>query len=379
MSKTKGNVIDPIDIIERFGTDAVRFTLASHGLARHRHRLLRSPHRRLPRLRQQNLERRPLPLHEHRPRPRSRLQSHHRLTSAPHLSLETLDLPEHTPLETRWIFARLHAVSAEVDRALTDYRFDEAANAIYQFFWGELCDWYLELVKLRLDFPETTHQIHHNDTTALTLAALTGVFEAALRLLSPLHALPHRRDLARPLRRRSRPQNPSPSPATRRPPTSPPTPSPPRNGRPCRTSSSPSAPCAKNSASPKRNPPPSALHASNRVIALADANQDMLARMARVSSIEFAADPLSGTNARSTADFDVAVIYERQIDIPAERERLTKDLAKYEKGLAAAESSSATKPSWPKPPPTSSKACANNTPKPSILYDKTKAALDALN
>ncbi len=77
MSKTKGNVINPIDIIERFGTDAVRFTLASHGLARHRHRLLRSPHRRLPRLRQQNLERRPLPLHEHRPRPRRRLQNNH--------------------------------------------------------------------------------------------------------------------------------------------------------------------------------------------------------------------------------------------------------------------------------------------------------------
>src|SRR6202023_3859916 len=62
------------------------------------------------------------------------------------------ELPADTPLETRWIFDRLNAVSTAVDRALADYRFDEAANAIYQFFWGELCDWYLELVKLRLNF-----------------------------------------------------------------------------------------------------------------------------------------------------------------------------------------------------------------------------------
>ena len=46
---------------------------------------------------------------------------------------------------------------------------------------------------------------------------------------------------------------------------------------------------------------------------------------------------LSGSNARATANFDVAVVYERQIDVAAERERLTKDLAKFEKGLAAAE------------------------------------------
>ncbi len=54
------------------------------------------------------------------------------------------ELPSETPLETRWIIARLSAVCGEVDRALAAYRFDEAANAIYQFFWGEFCDWYLD-------------------------------------------------------------------------------------------------------------------------------------------------------------------------------------------------------------------------------------------
>jgi len=67
------------------------------------------------------------------------------------------------------------------------------------------------------------------------------------------------------------------------------------------------------------------------------ANADMLSRLARVSAVELAAATLSGNNARSTSVFDVAVVYERQIDVPAERERLTKDLAKYTKGLEAAE------------------------------------------
>ncbi len=63
------------------------------------------------------------------------------------------------------------------------------------------------------------------------------------------------------------------------------------------------------------------------------------------------AESLTGSNARSTADFDVAVIYERQIDIPAERERLTKDLAKYEKGLASADKQLNNETFMPKPPP----------------------------
>ena len=89
-------------------------------------------------------------------------------------------LPDGTPLETRWIFAKLHAVAAGVERSLADYRFDEAAQAVYQFFWGEFCDWYLELVKLRLNF-----EGEKSPETALTLGALVSVFEAALRLLSP--------------------------------------------------------------------------------------------------------------------------------------------------------------------------------------------------
>jgi valyl-tRNA synthetase len=176
MSKTKGNVIDPIEIVKQYGTDAVRFTLASHGLAGHRHRLQRSQNRRLPRLRQQNLECRPLPLHERRPRRRDR---HHRR------SLEALGgMPtasEDAPLEARWIVAEFHKTAAEVNTSLANYRYDDAANTIYQFFWGSFCDWYLEIVKLRLDFSETADKT----ATKAALTTLLSVFEASLRLLSP--------------------------------------------------------------------------------------------------------------------------------------------------------------------------------------------------
>jgi valyl-tRNA synthetase len=68
-----------------------------------------------------------------------------------------------------------------VNQALAEYRFDEAANTIYQFFWGDFCDWYLEIVKLRLDFGEAADK----DATRSALATLIGVFESALRMLSP--------------------------------------------------------------------------------------------------------------------------------------------------------------------------------------------------
>ena len=72
-----------------------------------------------------------------------------------------------------------------------------------------------------------------------------------------------------------------------------------------------------------------------RLIAkLSQENADMLSRLARVSDVELAPEALSGNNARSTPGFDVAVLYERQIDVAAERERLNKELAKYDKGLA---------------------------------------------
>jgi valyl-tRNA synthetase len=290
-----------------------------------------------------------------------------------------LVLPDGTPLETRWIFDRLSVVSAEVERALTDYRFDEAANAIYQFFWGEFCDWYLELVKLRLNFAEkvSTEDAEPDLTTALTLASLTGVFESALRLLSPFmpflteeiwHALYNDAPPAKSIALTRYPQ----------------------------AADFPADPAAasamktmqdlivtvralrKELGVPEKESTPIHLHANNRVVALADANQDMLSRMARVASVEFTSEPLSGTNARSTPDFDVAVLYERQIDIPAERERLKKELARLEKILASAEKQLNNEAYLAKAPAHIVDGLRKQHAETKMLYDKTKAALDAL-
>src|SRR5258708_38714144 len=81
-------------------------------------------------------------------------------------------------LEDRWILSRFNRVVADVNDALATYRFHEAANRIYDFFWGEFCDWYLELIKPRL-FEEGTDK-----SAALAACAnLVNLFDASLRLL----------------------------------------------------------------------------------------------------------------------------------------------------------------------------------------------------
>jgi valyl-tRNA synthetase len=129
---------------------------------------------------------------------------------------------------------------------------------------------------------------------------------------------------------------------------------------------------------PEKEAAPIALHADNRVVALADANADMLARMARVKAVEFAQEPLAEGSARSTANFDVAVIYERQIDVAAERERLTKDLLKYEKGLTAAERQLGNEAFMAKAPAHIVDGLRKQAAETKMLHDKAKAALEAL-
>ena len=332
MSKTKGNVIDPIEVITKYGTDAVRFTLASQAspgtdiafseARTEGNRAFANKIWNAARFLQMNIDR-----------------GAEAGYTASIIPLATL--PADTPLETRWLVSRLSTVSAEVERALSDYRFDEAANAVYQFFWGEFCDWYVELVKLRLDFfPDAEGDFKpHNDAAALTLNALVSAFEAALRLLSPFmpflteelwHALYEQIGVASPAKSIA---------LTRFP----------QAADFASDATSVEAITTlqelivtvrglrKELAVPEKEATPIQLHAAAAITTLAAANADMLAKQARVSSVEIAAATLTGNNARSTASFDVAVLYERQIDVAAERERLEKDLAKYNKGLEAAE------------------------------------------
>ena len=371
MSKTKGNVIDPIGVINKFGTDAVRFTLASMAspgtdiaFSEERtdgYRAFANKIWNAARFLFMNVE---------RAREAGVVIDLSRLDAA----LRSVD---HAPLETRWILAKLSAASAAVDSALAQYRFDEAANAVYQFFWGDFCDWYIEIVKLRLEFGEGADL----EASAAALTTLLAVFEAALRLLSPFmpfiteeiwHAFwVLNGDEAAPAKSIA---------LTRFP----------RAEDMAADGSSVSAMevlqqmivtvrgLRKEMTVPEKEPAPIRVFASNRVVALTDANTDLLRRLARVSEVEFAHEALTGDGTRSTADFDVAVVYERQIDVAAERERLTKDLAKYEKGVAAADRQLGNDAFMAKAPAHIVEGLRKQASETTMLRDKTRAALDAL-
>jgi valyl-tRNA synthetase len=175
MSKTKGNVVDPIEIVKQYGTDAVRFTLASmaspgtdiaFNIARTEgYRAFANKIWNAARFIFMNVNRAAEVGIE---------VDRSMLGAMPTVAADA-------PLEARWIVAELHAAATEVDRSLKNYRYDDAANAIYKFFWGCFCDWYIEIVKLRLDFSESSDQAK----TEAALTTLVQVFEVALRLLSP--------------------------------------------------------------------------------------------------------------------------------------------------------------------------------------------------
>src|SRR5579884_3503677 len=171
MSKTKGNVIDPIEIIQRFGTDAVRFTLAA----------MASPGT-------------DIAFSEDRTdgyrafankiwnAARFLFMNVDRAQEAGAWSLSKFEagkIAASKRVEDRWIVSRLNHVSGEVNSALAAYRFHEAANQVYTFFWGEFCDWYIEIAKLRLDFTASKQE------AVEALETILKIFEAALRLLSP--------------------------------------------------------------------------------------------------------------------------------------------------------------------------------------------------
>ncbi|WP_263417192.1 valine--tRNA ligase [Terriglobus albidus] len=366
MSKTKGNVINPIEIIERFGTDAVRYTLASQA----------SPGTDIA-FNEQRTEGYRAFANKIWNAARFLFMQIEKAKEAGYKirlgeNLPVTVLPAETPLETRWIFARLSVVSTEVETALNNYRFDEASAAVYQFFWGEFCDWYLELVKLRLNFDRPG-----NAETAITLASLVGVFEAALRLLSPFmpflteevwHALYDNEPYAKSIALTRYPQ---------------------ASDFPCYKDAEENMALLqdlivsirglrKDAAVPEKEFAPIRIFADNQVIAVVDANREMLSRLARVDAVDFMEGALSGANVRNTPKFDVAVVYERQIDVAAETERLNKELAKLSKGLEAAAKQLGNEAFVGKAPAHVVEGLKKQQAETQLLYDKAKAALEAL-
>ncbi|MCC6589849.1 MAG: valine--tRNA ligase [Bryobacterales bacterium] len=166
MSKTRGNVIDPLEVTEKYGTDAVRMSLlqgAAPGtdivLTEERMQTARAFANKIwnaarfvfMKMEQSGVE--------------------------PWIPSEPLTKPYSQTLEDRWIVSRLHRAADQMNRAIAAYRYHEAAQTAWGFFWHEFCDWYVELKKLRF-----TDGSGLNDDWKTTLA----VFEASLRLLHPV-------------------------------------------------------------------------------------------------------------------------------------------------------------------------------------------------
>ncbi len=178
MSKTRGNVVDPLEIIERHGTDALRFTLAVMAapgtditLSEERilsYRAFANKIWNAARFVFFNFEKAEAAGHT-----LNDLASPEIRAAAPYKQ------PDGTlALADRWIFSRLAAVTEEVNAALADYRFHEAAHVTYHFFWHEFCDWYIEWVK-----PELSSE--NREAARAAWRNLFAAFETALRLLHP--------------------------------------------------------------------------------------------------------------------------------------------------------------------------------------------------
>jgi valyl-tRNA synthetase len=180
MSKTKGTGVDPLELTQKFGTDALRYMLAS--MAAPGTDIILSEDRILgarafankiwnaARFLFMNLEKAE--------------------ASGGGFSLEELAAPEvragapyatggASDLVHRWMFSRLAAVAAETSKALDEFRFHEACKSMYQFFWGDFCDWYIEWVK-----PELASA--NREAAVAAWRNIFALLDASIRLLHPV-------------------------------------------------------------------------------------------------------------------------------------------------------------------------------------------------
>jgi valyl-tRNA synthetase len=160
MSKSKGNVIDPLNVMDQFGTDAFRFTLAALAA-----------------------QGRDIKLSEERISGYRHFVN--KLWNSARLVLMNLDGGGPAGegevvrcLADRWILSRLHQVSKDVTKAVEEYCFNDGASLCYQFVWHEFCDWYLEMAKEGIYSENATRRTS-------TLSVLVTALKAVVKLLHP--------------------------------------------------------------------------------------------------------------------------------------------------------------------------------------------------
>ncbi len=162
MSKTKGNVVDPLELVNQYGADAVRFALTTGVSAGNDMRM-----------NEQKLE--------------ASRNFANKLWNAARFVISNLEKAPRSDLanwrdprglehrEDRWVISRLNRVVAQVDSNMNDYQFGEAQRVIHDFLWNEYCDWYIEMSKARL----------RSGDAPSPLPILAHALEKTLRTLHP--------------------------------------------------------------------------------------------------------------------------------------------------------------------------------------------------
>ncbi|HKR27074.1 MAG TPA: valine--tRNA ligase [Acidobacteriaceae bacterium] len=365
MSKTKGNVIDPVEIVNRYGTDAVRFTLASmaspgtdiafNEARTEGYRAFANKIWNAARFIFMNVER--------------GREAGIEVDPAELGAMPTA--ADDAPLEMRWIASRTNSVAAEINAALGEYRFHEAANLVYQFFWGDFCDWYLEIVKLRLDFSEGANKAATK--TALTL--LLQTFESALRLLSPFmpflteelwHALYDGNPPAKSIALMRYPQGAA------------------HSDDPAESDFAllqelivSVRALRKDLGVEEKASVPILIKPLAPGLPFAE-NLEIIQRLARVSGVETVDRLADGKPVRATPQFDVQVQYEKKVDVAAERDRLSKELARYEKEQANANRQLGNEAFLGKAPAAVVEGLRRRAAELTMLIEKTQKALEDL-
>jgi valyl-tRNA synthetase len=159
MSKTRGNVLDPVPLLDQYGTDAVRFALLTGTSPGNDSKLSTT-----------KLE--------------AGRNFANKLWNAARFVIRAIE-PDRTEMglpsadlavEDRWILGRLNRTVSAANEAIASFRFEEAQALIHGFLWGEYCDWYIELAKIRL---------RGGSSTGSPVPVLVNVLETSLRLLHP--------------------------------------------------------------------------------------------------------------------------------------------------------------------------------------------------
>ena len=379
MSKTKGNVVDPLDVIQHFGTDATRFTLAAMAAPgtdvafnegrTDGYRAFANKIWNAARFMFMNVD---------------RVEPGLRPGTAPSTSLRAglggclhMGVAGFTTgtLEDKWILSRFNRVAADVNDALATYRFHESANRIYDFFWGEFCDWYLELIKPRLNFEEGGDK----SVAQSACANLVNLFDSSLRLLHPImpfiteeiwQAIYEGKAPLKSIALAAYPQ---------------------ADEKQFDLAAETEMAIlqdlivsvrnlrAELKVEPKVKVPIEIYAQEPAIQRMIEQNRGAVERLANAESLTFAQTSLAKlSSVRSTARFDVRVIYEAKIDTAAESARLKKELERLEKAIANGQRQLGNEQFLAKAPATVVEGLRKQAEELAVLLEKTLSKIKEL-